>query len=110
MTAIVLPISLKSTWATNTDSPSPDGIGESHVTTFVPAVCAAAAVAPIVSPALLDIMTTLKPSVGAVVRVSILALDAIVRGGARERERCLVLQFGFGLFGTLVPRIEWDDA
>ena len=43
MSAMTLPISLKSTCATNTLSPSPDGMGESQVTTLVPAACAAAA-------------------------------------------------------------------
>ena len=37
MSAMVLPMSLKSTCATKTDSPSADGIGESQVTTLVPA-------------------------------------------------------------------------
>ena len=43
MSAITLPISAKSTCATNTSSPSDDGIGESQVTTLMPLACAALA-------------------------------------------------------------------
>ncbi len=41
MSAITLPVSSKSTWATNRLSPAPDGIGESQLTTTMPASAAA---------------------------------------------------------------------
>src|SRR5882757_5039738 len=41
MSAMTLPVSLKSTWATKTSSPSAEGIGESQVTTVMPLACAA---------------------------------------------------------------------
>jgi phosphate transport system permease protein len=37
MSAITVPVSSKSTWATNACSPSAEGIGESQVTTVIPA-------------------------------------------------------------------------
>ena len=37
MSAITVPVSSKSTWATNRLSPSPEGIGESQLTTLTPA-------------------------------------------------------------------------
>ena len=71
MSAITTPIDVKSTWATKRFSPWPEGIGESHATTLRPASWAAFAAGAIWSPALLEIMTTLKPWVGAFVMVSI---------------------------------------
>ena len=56
MSAITTPVSSKSTWATNTCSPSADGICESQVTTVSPASRAATAAGAIWSPALLEIM------------------------------------------------------
>ena len=41
MSAITVPVSSKSTWATKRSSPSPDGIGESQPTTVMPASFAA---------------------------------------------------------------------
>ena len=41
MSAITWPVSSKSTWATNRLSPAPEGIGESQLTTVMPASAAA---------------------------------------------------------------------
>ncbi len=71
MSAMVAPISLKSTWATNTCSPSPEGMGESQVTTVTPASRAAWAAGAIWSPALLESMTAPTPWVVALVMISI---------------------------------------
>ena len=70
MSAITTPMEPKSTCATKNDSPLPDGIGLSHVTTLVPAACAATATGSIWSPALLDSMTTFCFCVVAVVSIS----------------------------------------
>ena len=43
MSAMTVPVSSKSTWATKTSSPSAEGIGESQVTTVRPASWAASA-------------------------------------------------------------------
>ena len=59
MSAMTLPVSLKSTWATKRLSPFADGIGESHATILTPAACAACAAGAIWSPALFEIITTL---------------------------------------------------
>ena len=59
MSAMTTPIESKSTCATKRLSPAADGIGESHVTTLVPAVWAASAAGAIWSPALLESITTL---------------------------------------------------
>ena len=71
MSAMTLPMPAKSTCATKSDSPLADGIGESQVTTFVPAFWAAWAAGTIWSPALFESMTTLLPWVGALVMNSI---------------------------------------
>ncbi len=71
MSAMVLPISLKSTWATKTCSPSAEGMGESQVTTVTPLSRAALAAGAIWSPALLESMTALTPCVVALVMISI---------------------------------------
>ena len=71
MSAITVPVSSKSTWATKSDSPSPEGMGLSQVTTRVPASCAAWAAGAIWSPALLDSITTARPWLAAVVTISI---------------------------------------
>jgi hypothetical protein len=71
MSAITWPVSSKSTWATNTSSPSPDGIGESHVTTWTPASVAACTAGSIWSPALFESITASTPWVAAFVMISI---------------------------------------
>ena len=71
MSAMTLPVSLKSTWATKTCSPWAEGIGESQVTTVMPLSRAALAAGPIWSPALLEIMMALAPWVAALVTISI---------------------------------------
>ena len=71
MSAITLPVSEKSTWATNTSSPSADGIGESQVTTLSPLALAALTAGTIWSPELLEIMIASTPWVVALVTISI---------------------------------------
>ena len=71
MSAITVPVSLKSTWAMKRSSPSADGIGESQVTTFAPASLAFLTAGTIWSPALLEIMTAFCPWVAALVTISI---------------------------------------
>ncbi len=71
MSAMTVPVSLKSTWATKTCSPWAEGIGESQVTTVMPAFWAASADGPSWSPELLEIMMALAPWVGALVTISI---------------------------------------
>ncbi len=61
MSAMTMPVSSKSTWAMNTCSPSPDGIGESQVTTVMPLSRAALTAGTSWSPALLEIMMPLTP-------------------------------------------------
>ena len=67
MSAITLPVSSKSTWATNRLSPAADGIGESQLTTAMPASAAACVAVSIWSPALFDTMIAPTPWVTALV-------------------------------------------
>ena len=79
MSAMTMPVSSKSTCATNRLSPSADGIGESHVTTLIPPSAAVFAAGAIWSPELFEIISAWKPCVGAFVTNSIWppwALDA----------------------------------
>ena len=71
MSAITWPVSSKSTWATNRLSPAPDGIGESQLTTGMPASAAACVAGSIWSPALFEIMMASTPWVTALVTNSI---------------------------------------
>ena len=67
MSAITVPVSSKSTWATNRLSPAPDGIGESQLTTAMPASAASWTAGSIWSPALFDTMIASTPWVTAFV-------------------------------------------
>ena len=71
MSAITTPVSSKSTWATNRLSPSPEGIGESHATTGMPAAAASSIAVCTWSPALFEIMIASTPCVTALVTNSI---------------------------------------
>ena len=71
MSAITTPVWSKSTWATNTCSPSADGIWESQVTRARPFSRAALAAGTIWSPELFESMTPSWPWVVAVVTISI---------------------------------------
>ncbi len=71
MSAMTTPVSLKSTCAMKTCSPSADGIGESQVTTVMPASRAALAAGAIWSPALFEIIIAPTFCVVAVVTISI---------------------------------------
>src|SRR5918999_1899981 len=71
MSAITVPVSSKSTCATKTLSPSPDGIGESHDTTVAPASVSCFTAGSIWSPALFEIISAFTPCVAALVTISI---------------------------------------
>ena len=84
MSAITTPVSSKSTCATNKLSPSPEGIGESQLTTATPASVAASTPDWICSPALFEIMTASTPCVAAFVIVSICPVGSSHVAGARN--------------------------
>ena len=84
MSAITVPVSSKSTWATNTLSPSPEGIGESQLTTLTPASTADFTAGSIWSPALLEIMTAFTPWVAAFVTISICPATLLSAVGPRN--------------------------
>ena len=67
MSAMTCPVPPKSTGATKRSSPSPDGIGESKVTTTWPAACASAALGARSSPPLFEMMIASTPCVVAFV-------------------------------------------
>ena len=92
MSAMTLPVSVKSTWATKTSSPSADGIGESQVTTLMPLSCAALAAGTIWSPELLEIMIALTPWVVALVTISIWPATLFSGVGPRNWSSRRVLQ------------------
>ena len=71
MSAMTFPVSSKSTWATKRLSPLPEGIGESQLTTVMPASAAACMAGSISSPALLEIMIASTSCVTALVTNSI---------------------------------------
>ena len=71
MSAMTTPVWSKSTWATNTCSPSADGIWESQVTRARPFSRAALAAGTIWSPELFESITPSCPWVVAVVTISI---------------------------------------
>ena len=110
MSAMTLPVSVKSTWATNTSSPSADGIGESQVTTLMPLACAALAAGTIWSPELLEIMIALTPCVVALVTISICPATLFSGVGPRILQCRRVLQFLGGFLGALVRLVERQDA
>ena len=84
MSAITWPVSSKSTWATNTLSPSAVGIGESHVTTTPPASTTDCAAGTIWSPALFDSITASTPCVAAFVMISICPATLLSAVGPRN--------------------------
>ncbi len=84
MSAMTTPVSSKSTWATNRLSPSPDGIGESQLTTFTSASVAASTPDWICSPALFEIITASTPWVAALVMVSICPVGSSQVDGPRN--------------------------
>ena len=110
MSAMTLPISLKSTWATKTVSPSADGIGESQVTTLVPASWASTATGAIWSPALLESMTTSKPWVGALVTCSIWPATLLSAVGPVKVGAVASAELGRGFLCALVGLVEHEDA
>ena len=83
MSAITVPVSSKSTWATNRLRPRPRD-RQSQLTTWTPASTADFTDGSIWSPALLEIISALTPKVAALVRILICPGDAVVRGRAQE--------------------------
>src|SRR4051794_39099620 len=107
MSAMTTPIELKSTCATKTVSPFADGIGESQVTTFVPAVWAASAAGEIWSPALLEIMTAFIPWVGALVMNSIWPATLFSAVGPTNES---FSGFWSSVAASVAPLLAWSNG
>ena len=110
MSAMTLPVSAKSTWATKTSSPSADGIGESQVTTLMPLACAALAAGTIWSPELLEIMIARDALGGGVGDDLDLAGDAVLGRRPEELQRLRVLQLLLRFERALMRLVEGQDA
>ncbi len=110
MSAMTLPVSVKSTWATKTSSPSADGIGESQVTTLMPLACAALAAGTIWSPELLEIMIASTPWVVALVTISIWPATLFSGVGPRYCSSIGFFSSFCRLEGPLVGLVEGQDA
>src|SRR5689334_271654 len=107
MSAITLPVSLKSTCATNRLSPSAVGMGESQVTTLMPASAAALAAGPIWSPALLEIMTALTPWALALVIISIWPATLFSAVGPVKLSAS---GFWSSLAASCAPSLAWSNT
>src|SRR3990172_8322976 len=107
MSALTVPVSSKSTWAMNNCSPSADGMGESQVTTLIPAATAALAAGAIWSPALLEIMIASTPCVVAVVTISICPATLFSGVGPRN---CRASGFLSSVAASSAPSCAWSKG